>query len=328
MPHGLEQVRGHGDVLGDRLRRRLPRAPDRGQRGQVPDRVRRALAHAPRARRRRRAGRAPRARARSAPGAGRAGAARRSRRRRSRTPRPLTRSPRRCARSPARAAASSRSRSHSTVPAIPSRRSTCASQPSSRFAFSTEGQRRCTSTSNEGRCSSSNASGSSPARLPDDARDLGHRALLGGRHVEVLVLAAGWAIAVTIPAAMSSTCVRVRVCSPEPKIGSGPRAGQHLADHVGDHVRDARLVVGQLARPVGVERAADRVRQAVLVVQGAAVDLAGELREAVGRARRGAVEQVLLGGRELASRARTPSTRRRTRAARPAASSAARKTAL
>jgi len=34
---------------------------------------------------------------------------------------------------------------------------------------------------------------------------------------------AGEAIAVTIPSAMSSTCVIVRVCSPEPKISSGLR---------------------------------------------------------------------------------------------------------
>ena len=32
---------------------------------------------------------------------------------------------------------------------------------------------------------------------------------------------AGWAIAVTMPSAMSSTWVIVRVCSPEPKICSG-----------------------------------------------------------------------------------------------------------
>ncbi len=56
---------------------------------------------------------------------------------------------------------------------------------------------------------------------------------------------------------------------------------------------------GSSPGPVGVEGPADRVGQPVLVVQGAAVDLAGELREAVGRARRRAVAQVLLGGREL-----------------------------
>ena len=61
-------------------------------------------------------------------------------------------------------------------------------------------------------------------------------------------------------------------------------------------MRDARLVLGHLARAVGVERAADRVRQAVLVVERAAVDLARELREAVRRVRRRAVAQVLLGG--------------------------------
>ena len=98
---------------------------------------------------------------------------------------------------------------------------------------------------------------------------------------------------------MSSTCVSVRVCSPEPKIGSGRMAGERLADQVGHGVGDARLVVGHLARPVGVERAADRERQAVLVVRGAAVDLAGELGEAVGRARHRAVAQVALGRREL-----------------------------
>ena len=32
---------------------------------------------------------------------------------------------------------------------------------------------------------------------------------------------AGWNIAVTMPSAMSSMCVSVRVCSPEPKIRSG-----------------------------------------------------------------------------------------------------------
>jgi hypothetical protein len=34
-------------------------------------------------------------------------------------------------------------------------------------------------------------------------------------------VAAGWLRAVTMPSAMSSTCVRVRVCSPEPNISSG-----------------------------------------------------------------------------------------------------------
>ena len=58
--------------------------------------------------------------------------------------------------------------------------------------------------------------------------------------------------------------------------------------------------------------------EAVLVVQRAAVDLAGELREAVGRPRRRALAHVLLGGRELGRAARTPSTTTRTGAARPA----------
>ena len=79
-----------------------------------------------------------------------------------------------------------------------------------------------------------------------------------------------------------------------------PLAGQRLGDQVRDRVRDPGLVgIGQLARPVRVERAADRVAQAVLVVRGARVHLAGELREPVCRAGRRAVEQVGLGGREL-----------------------------
>ena len=76
---------------------------------------------------------------------------------------------------------------------------------------------------------------------------------------------AGDAIAVTIPSAMSSTCVIVRVCSPEPKISQRAPAGERLVDQVGHRVRDPRLVgVGQLAGAVGVERPADRVAQAVL----------------------------------------------------------------
>ena len=62
---------------------------------------------------------------------------------------------------------------------------------------------------------------------------------------------------------------------------------------------DARLGVRHLARPVRVERPADRERQAVLVVRGAAVDLAGQLRPAVRRTWRRAARQVLLGRREL-----------------------------
>ena len=109
---------------------------------------------------------------------------------------------------------------------------------------------------------------------------------------------AGEPIAATMPSAMSSTWVSVRVCSPEPKICKRPLAGEHLADQVGHGVRDAGLVVGQLARAVGVEGPADREGQAVLVVRGAAVDLARELGEAVGGERHGAVGQIVLGRRE------------------------------
>ena len=63
---------------------------------------------------------------------------------------------------------------------------------------------------------------------------------------------------------------------------------------------DARLVgVRQLPGAVGVEWPADRVPQPVLVVRGARVDLAGELREAIRRAGRRTVAEMLLGGREL-----------------------------
>ena len=77
-------------------------------------------------------------------------------------------------------------------------------------------------------------------------------------------------------------------------------AGEDLRDEIGHRVRDARLVVGKLAGSIGVERPADRVRQAVLRVGGAAVDLAGQLGEAVRRARHRALRQVVLGrGEEL-----------------------------
>ena len=47
-----------------------------------------------------------------------------------------------------------------------------------------------------------------------------------------------------------------------------PLAGEDLADQVGHRVGDPRLGVRQLARAVGVERAADRVRQAAAAVEG------------------------------------------------------------
>ena len=63
-----------------------------------------------------------------------------------------------------------------TRPSGRSRRAgpSCASQPSSRRAFSTEGQRRWTSTSKLGRCSSSKSSGSSPQASQITRGDLGH----------------------------------------------------------------------------------------------------------------------------------------------------------
>ena len=70
------------------------------------------------------------------------------------------------------------------------------------------------------------------------------------------------------------------------------QAVERLADQVGDD-----RVVGA-AGAVGVERAADRVAEAVLRGRRAAVHLAGQLREPVGRLRRRALPGVLLGGRE------------------------------
>ena len=45
--------------------------------------------------------------------------------------------------------------------------------------------------------------------------------------------AAAAPVAVTIPSAMSSTCVSVRVCSPEPKIGSGRIRARDLRSRSG-----------------------------------------------------------------------------------------------
>ena len=180
-----------------------------------------------------------------------------------------------------------RSRSHATVPARPSRRSIRASQPSSSRAFSTDGQRRCTSTAKLGRCSRAKLRRILAAGLPDQRRDLGDRALLGGGDVEVLVLAGGRGHRGDDPVGdVVDVGERARLLAGAEDL-QRPLAEQHLGDEIGDGVGDAGLVaVGQLARPVGVERAADRVAQAVLVVGGAGVDLAGELGEAVGRARR------------------------------------------
>ncbi len=113
------------------------------------------------------------------------------------------------------------SRSQLTVAAIPSSTPIRASHPSSVRAFSTEGQRRCTSTVKEGRCSSSNASGSSP-QAAHTIRAIS--ATDSSREAEMLKSSfkpAGEPIATTTPSAMSSTCVSVRVCSPEPKICRG-----------------------------------------------------------------------------------------------------------
>ena len=231
--------------------------------------------------------------------------------------RPLRPGPRACALTrgglQARARAATRRSRRS-----PRARPICASQPSSRLAFSTDGQRRCTSTSNDGRCSSSNAAGSSPHASQMMRAISATVSSSDGGDVEVLVLAGGVGHRGDDPVGdVVHVGERARLLARAEDL-QRPLPGQHLADHVGDHVRDARLVVGHLARPVGVERAADRVGQPVLVVQGAAVDLAGELREAVGRVRRRAVAPGAPRWSGTPSRARTPSTTRRRRAARRA----------
>ena len=124
-----------------------------------------------------------------------------------------------------------------------------------------------------------------------------------------------------MPSAMSSTCVSVRVCSPEPKIGNGRSRRSARSIRSGHDVRDARLVARHLARPVGVERPHDRIAQAELVGRRPAAVLARELREPVRRARRGTAVEVVLAWSGTPARARTPCSTTRTRAARPRARS-------
>ena len=80
-------------------------------------------------------------------------------------------------------------RSQATVLAMPSSTAMRDSQPSIRLAFSTDGQRRCTSTVKLGRCSSSNSSGSSPHCSQMMWAISLTRQLLRGGDVEVLVQA-------------------------------------------------------------------------------------------------------------------------------------------
>ena len=178
-----------------------------------------------------------------------------------RSPARLAAAARRDARSPAHAGA--RSRSHSTVSAIPSSSPRRASQPSCRRAFSTDGQRRCTSTSKLGRCSSSNVRRVLAAGRPDHARDLGYRQLLGGGDVEVLVLgrrgghrghdAVGDVVDVRERARLLAGAEDLQWPLPgAAPLRSGPaRRGRCPARRV-----------GQLAGTVGVEGAADRVAAA------------------------------------------------------------------
>src|SRR3954468_16298213 len=112
--------------------------------------------------------------------------------------------------------------------------------------------------------------------LPDDPSDLGDGELLGGADVEVLVhrrrRGHGGDDAVGDVVDVGER-PRVRAVAEDRQRRAG-REAQALADQVRHRVGDARLVLGHLARAVGVERAADRVVQAVLVVRGADVELA------------------------------------------------------
>ena len=113
----------------------------------------------------------------------------------------------------AEAAAAPRRRAASRRSArIPSRTPIRARQPRSRSAFSTLGQRRTTSTSNVGSCSSANASGSRPV---SSQMIRANSATVSSSPAEMLkssLTAFGEAIAVTMPSAMSSMWVSVRVC--------------------------------------------------------------------------------------------------------------------
>ena len=189
--------------------------------------------------------------------------------------------------------ATSVARSQSAVSATPSRSPTFASHPSTSRAF-------CDRRPAPVRVDLLGARlggelerlGVVPARLPADPRQLGDRGLLVPGDVERLA---------------GRGRVRHRADDAVGGVGEvreGPRllagavdrqrrvAGQRLAQQVRDHA------CGR-AGAVGVEGPADRVGQAVLGVGGAAVGLARELGEAVGRARGRAVEDVVLGGREL-----------------------------
>ena len=150
--------------------------------------------------------------------------------------------------------------SHSTVPAMPSRRSMRASQPSSRRAFSTDGQRRCTSTSKLGRWRSSNSEGSWP-----QASQMIRAISAMVRSSDAEMLKSSFSAAACSERGDDAVGDVVHVRERARLLARAEDlervlAGQHLADQVGHDVRDSRLGVGQLARPVGVEGAADRER--------------------------------------------------------------------
>ena len=97
--------------------------------------------------------------------------------------------------------------------------------------------------------------------------------------------AAGWAVAVTIPSAMSSMWVIVRVCSPEPKICSGFWPDSTFLITSGTMWAMPGSSSGISPGPYALNGRQIVYSQPVLVVQRAAVELAGQLREAVRRRR-------------------------------------------
>ena len=121
---------------------------------------------------------------------------------------------------------------------------------------------------------------------------------------------------------------RARLARPSRRSAGGRWPARTLRIRSGTTCAMPGLVGRSLARAVRVERAADREGQAVLLVRRAALDLAGQLREAVGRdaAAGSPADGPLASGTRC--RARTPSSSRCRRSARPRPPSAAPMTPL
>ena len=132
---------------------------------------------------------------------------------------------------------------------------------------------RCTSTPAPGRCSSSNASGRLAARLPDDPRDLRHRQLARASDVEVLVQARlASASPRTMPSAMSlHVRQRARLLPRAEDLQRSLPRQRPCSIRSATACASPAVASGSSPGAVGVERAADREAQAVLLVGRAAV---------------------------------------------------------